>query len=86
MAELEDRYEDNKNETPNRRKDFFGYRVDSYFSVCDSRICHTGVQMGRKKNKKEIKGFPGYDLHITIAIVIGLGILILMKACAQWLN
>lgn len=42
--------------------------------------------MDRKKNKKEIKGFPGYDLHITIAIVIGLGILILMKACAQWLN
>ena len=37
--------------------------------------------MGRKKNKKEIKGFPGYDLHVTIAIVIGLGILILIKAC-----
>ena len=43
MAELEDRYEDNKNETPNRRKDFFGYRVDSYFSVCNSRVCYTGV-------------------------------------------
>jgi hypothetical protein len=39
--------------------------------------------MGRKKNKKEInlKGFPGHDLYLTIAIVIGLGILILAKAC-----
>ena len=39
--------------------------------------------MGLKKNKKKInlKGFPGHDLHLTIAIVIGLGILILIKAC-----
>tara|TARA_Y100000310_G_scaffold187385_1_gene187426 strand:+ start:674 stop:790 length:117 start_codon:yes stop_codon:yes gene_type:complete len=37
--------------------------------------------MGSKKNKKKIKGFPGYDLHITIAIVISFGILILIRAC-----
>ena len=83
MAELEDRHEDNKNEIPNRRENFYGGGVDSYFSVCDSRVCYTGVQMGRKKNKKEIKGFPGYDLHITIAIVISFGILILIKACTN---
>ena len=39
--------------------------------------------MASKKNKKkiDIKGFPGYDLHITIAIMISLGILMLIKAC-----
>ena len=41
--------------------------------------------MGGKKNKKKIniKGFPGYDLHITIAIVIGVSAVILIKACTQ---
>lgn len=39
--------------------------------------------MGRKKNKKKIKGFPGYDLHITIAIVIIVGAVMLIKACIQ---
>ena len=37
--------------------------------------------MGSKKNKKEIKGFPGYDLHITIVIVIVVGIATIIKAC-----
>tara|TARA_R110002110_G_scaffold281300_1_gene495929 strand:- start:4862 stop:4981 length:120 start_codon:yes stop_codon:yes gene_type:complete len=37
--------------------------------------------MGSKKNKKEIKGFPGYDLHITIAIVMVVGIATIIKAC-----
>jgi hypothetical protein len=37
--------------------------------------------MGRKKNKKEIKGFPGYDLHITIGIVVAVGIVMIIKAC-----
>tara|TARA_R110002020_G_scaffold475050_1_gene708426 strand:+ start:502 stop:621 length:120 start_codon:yes stop_codon:yes gene_type:complete len=39
--------------------------------------------MGSKKNKKEIKGFPGYDLHITIGIVIVVGIVIIIKACTN---
>jgi len=37
--------------------------------------------MARKKNKKEIKGFPGYDLHITIGIVIIVGLVMTIKAC-----
>jgi hypothetical protein len=55
--------------------------VDSYFSVCASGVCYMGVQMGGKKNKKEIKGFPGYDLHITIGIVVVVGIAIIIRAC-----
>ena len=39
--------------------------------------------MGHKKNKKkiEVKGFPGYDLHITVFIIIGLVALGILKAC-----
>ena len=40
-----------------------------------------GVQMDRKKNKKEIKWFPGYDLHMTIGIVIIVGLVMIIKAC-----
>jgi hypothetical protein len=57
--------------------------MDSDFAFRSFRVYYTGVQMGRKKNKKKIspKGFPGHDLHLTIAIVVGLGILTLIKAC-----
>ena len=68
------------------RKSIFNIGLDRIISFYYKGIHYLKFQMGRKKNKKKIKGFPGYDLHITIAIVIGLGILILMKACAQWLN
>jgi hypothetical protein len=37
--------------------------------------------MGGRKNKKEIKGFPGHDLHITIGIVVVVGIVMIIKAC-----
>tara|TARA_R110002020_G_scaffold238709_2_gene451216 strand:- start:807 stop:926 length:120 start_codon:yes stop_codon:yes gene_type:complete len=37
--------------------------------------------MGGQKNKKEIKGFPGCDLHLTIVIVIVVGIVMIIKAC-----
>jgi len=40
-----------------------------------------GLRMANKKNKKEIKGFPGYDLHITIGIVMVVGIAIIIRAC-----
>ena len=70
-----------KNE--NRRKNFYSNRVGCYFALSSLRAYCEGLQMGNKKNKKKVnlKGFPGYDLYLTIAIVIGLGILILVKAC-----
>ena len=43
--------------------------------------------MGNKKNKKKINakkqgdGFPGYDLHITVLIIIGVMALSILKAC-----
>ena len=41
--------------------------------------------MGRKKSKKKkekgIKGFPGYDLHITIAILSAVGAIWIIKGC-----
>tara|TARA_B100000745_G_C19944171_1_gene318512 strand:- start:240 stop:356 length:117 start_codon:yes stop_codon:yes gene_type:complete len=37
--------------------------------------------MARKKSKKEIKWFPGNDLHITIGIVVVVGIVTIIKAC-----
>ena len=55
--------------------------MGSYFAVCASRVCYTGVPMGSKKNKKEIKGFPGYDLHLTVIIIIGVISVGLIKAC-----
>ena len=55
--------------------------MDSCFSVCDSGVSYMGVQMDRKKNKKEIKWFPGYDLHMTIGIVIIVGLVMIIKAC-----
>ena len=39
--------------------------------------------MVNKKNKKEIniKWFPGYDLYLTIIIIIGFVALGILKAC-----
>jgi len=39
--------------------------------------------MGNRKNKKKIniKGFPGYDLHLTVFIIIGITALGILKAC-----
>jgi len=39
--------------------------------------------MANKKNKKkiDIKGFPGYDLHLTVIIIIGFVALGILKAC-----
>jgi len=42
-----------------------------------------GLRMANKKNKKEIniKGFPGYDFHLTVIIIIGVLALGILKAC-----
>ena len=39
--------------------------------------------MGGKKTKKKvnIKGFPGYDFHLTVIIIIGVIALGILKAC-----
>ena len=39
--------------------------------------------MASKKNKKKIniKGFPGYDFHLTVIIIIGVIALGILKAC-----
>jgi heme/copper-type cytochrome/quinol oxidase subunit 4 len=37
--------------------------------------------MDKKKNKKEMKWFPGHDLFATIVIAIIVGAVILIKAC-----
>tara|TARA_R110002074_G_scaffold237448_1_gene409431 strand:- start:655 stop:786 length:132 start_codon:yes stop_codon:yes gene_type:complete len=39
------------------------------------------IQMANKKNKKEVKWFPGHDLSATITIVIIVGAIIFIKAC-----
>ena len=70
-----------QDEIPGRGEDSYSYRMDSYFSLCVTGMHNRGVQMGRKKNKKEIKGFPGYDLHLTVIIIIGMMTLGLIKTC-----
>ena len=39
------------------------------------------LPMGKKKSKRQIKGFPGYDLHLTVIIIIGLITLGFIKGC-----
>ena len=65
------------------RKSIFSIGLDCIISFYYKGIRYLKFQMGRKKNKKKIKGFPGYDLHITIAIVIGVSAVILTKACVS---
>ena len=65
------------------RKSVFSIGLDRIISFYYKGIRYLKFQMGRKKNKKKIKGFPGYDLHITIAIVIGVSAVILTKACVS---
>ena len=41
--------------------------------------------MARKKRKKKkekgIKWFPGYDIYITVTIVVAVGSIMMFKAC-----
>ena len=55
--------------------------MGGYITFRSFRVRCTGVQMGRKKNKKKIKGFPGNDLYITIGIVVVVGVAMIIKAC-----
>ena len=39
------------------------------------------LNLKKKKNKNKIKGFPGYDLHLTVIIIIGFVALGILKGC-----
>ena len=57
--------------------------MDSSVPVYTCRNFSYGLRMANKKNKKKIniKGFPGYDLHLTVIIIIGFLALGILKAC-----
>ena len=55
--------------------------MDNDVTLFNKRADNGRLPMGRKKNKKKIKWFPGYDLHITVGIFLVLGMLLIAKGC-----